>query len=137
MADERFVLLERLKEGLNSPFGMVWIDGALFVANTDAVVRFPLPLGSTRNTAAGVPGASLPAGRINHPWTKNLLANADQRSLYVSIGSNSNAGERGLAAEAGRAAIMQIDIASGTQRPWATGLRNPVGMVLEPASGVL
>ena len=116
---------------------MVWIDGALFVANTDAVVRFRLPLGSTRITAAGVPGVSLPAGRINHHWTKNLVASADQRSLYVSIGSKTNAGERGLAAEAGRAAIVQIDIASGTQRPWATGLRNPVGMALEPASGVL
>jgi len=137
VADERFVLLQGLQEGLNSPFGMVWIDGALFVANTDAVVRFPLPLGSTRITAAGVPVASLPAGRINHHWTKNLVASADQRSLYVSIGSNSNAGERGLAAEAGRAAIVQIDIDSGTQRPWATGLRNPVGMALEPASGVL
>ena len=133
IADQRFVLLE----GLNSPLGMAYLDGALFVANTDAVLRFPYTLGSTRITEAGSTVATLPAGTINHHWTKNLLPSPDGRQLYVTVGSNSNVAERGLAAEVGRAAIWQIDIATGAQRIFASGLRNPNGMAFEPATGAL
>jgi len=132
-ADERFVLLE----GLNSPFGMAWVDGMLYVANTDAVVRFPYALGGTHIAAAGVKVADLPAGSINHHWTKSLLASADGQSLYVTVGSNSNVGERGTDAEVGRAAIWQLDLRSGTMRQFASGLRNPNGMAWEPTTGAL
>ena len=132
-ADQRFVLVD----GLNSPFGMAWVDGTLFVANTDAILRFPLPLGDTHITAAGEKVADLPAGPINHHWTKNLVASPDGRTLYVTVGSNSNAGERGMEAEVGRAAIWQLDTASGILRPYASGLRNPNGMAWEPTSGAL
>jgi len=133
VADQRVVLLE----GLNSPFGMAWLNGALYVANTDAVLRFPYALGETRIAAPGVKVADLPAGRINHHWTKSLLPSPDGRRLYITVGSNSNVGERGVAAEEGRAAIWQLDLASGTLRPFATGLRNPNGMAWEPQTGLL
>lgn len=133
VADQRFVLLE----GLHSPFGMAWVNGALYVANTDAVLRFPHVLGETRIAAPGVKVADLPAGSINHHWTKSLLPSPDGRQLYITVGSNSNAGERGVAAEEGRAAIWQFDVASGTLRPFATGLHNPNGMAWEPETGLL
>jgi len=133
VADQRFVLLE----GLNSPFGMAWVNGALYVANTDAVLRFPYAPGETRIAAPGVKVADLPAGPINHHWTKSLLASPDGRRLYITVGSNSNVGERGMAAEEGRAAVLQLDLASGTLRPFATGLRNPNGMAWEPETGLL
>ena len=132
-ADQRFVLLE----GLNSPFGMAWVDGMLYVANTDAVVRFPYPLGDTRISSAGVKIADLPAGRINHHWTKSLIASPDGQSLYVTVGSNSNVAERGMEAEEGRAAVWKLDIKSADMRLFATGLRNPNGMAWEPVTGAL
>ncbi len=126
-----------LLEGLNSPFGMVLVGDSLFVANADEVLRFPYSPGTTRISAAGVRVTALPGGPINHHWTKNLLASADGRQLYASVGSNSNVAENGMAAEAERAAIWAIDIATGSHRVYASGLRNPVGMALEPASGML
>ena len=132
-ADQRHVLLE----GLHSPFGMAWVDGMLYVANTDAVLRFPYPLGGTHISTAGVKVADLPAGTINHHWTKSLLASPDGRSLFITVGSNSNVGERGTNAEVGRAAIWQLDLASGTLRTFASGLRNPNGMAWEPTTGAL
>ena len=137
VADQRHVLLEGAAAGLNSPFGMVWIDGMLYVANTDAVLRFPYPLGANTITAPGVKLVDLPAGPINHHWTKNLLASPNQRQLYVTVGSNSNVAERGMPAEAGRAAIWQFDLASGAMRPFATGLRNPNGMAWVPGGNTL
>ena len=133
VADQRFVLLE----GLNSPFGMSYVNGTLYVANTDAVLRYPYTLGSTRITEPGTKVVDLPAGPINHHWTKNLLASPDGRDLYVTVGSNSNIAERGLEAEAGRAAIWRIDLAGGTQRLFASGLRNPNGMAWVPPTGAL
>jgi glucose/arabinose dehydrogenase len=133
VADLRTVLLE----GLNSPFGMALVGQQLFVANTDAVLRFPYSVGDTHITAPGVKLLDLPAGPINHHWTKNLLASPDGRLLYVSVGSNSNVGESGMEVEAGRAAIWQVDVRSGAARVFASGLRNPVGLAWEPASGVL
>lgn len=133
VADARSVLLE----GLNSPFGMVLVGHTLYVANSDAVLRFPYVNGDTRILAPGTKLVDLPAGPINHHWTKNLIASPDGRQLYVSVGSNSNVAERGMEVEAGRAAIWQVDAATGRHRIFATGLRNPNGMAWEPASGKL
>jgi glucose/arabinose dehydrogenase len=133
VADLRTVLLD----GLHSPFGMALVGNSLYVANTDAVLRFPYQAGDTHIDAAGTQLVALPGGRINHHWTKNLIASADGRSLYVAVGSNSNVAERGMAVEAERAAIWQVDVASGSHRVFASGLRNPVGLAWEPDSGVL
>ena len=143
VADERVVLLEGAKDGMNSPFGMAWVDGALYVANTDSVLRFTYALGGPRISNPGVKIADLPAGRINHHWTKSLIASPDGRALYVTVGSNSNVGERGMAAEAGRAAIWRIDLGDATStalapmRLFASGLRNPNGMAWVPETGAL
>jgi glucose/arabinose dehydrogenase len=114
--------------GLHSPFGMALVGDHLYVANTDAVLEFPYAPGQNHISTAPRTVATLPAGPINHHWTKGLLASADGRSLYVSVGSNSNIAERGMDAEAGRAAILKIDRSTGATTGFANGLRNPVGM---------
>jgi glucose/arabinose dehydrogenase len=121
-------LREPFLTGLHSPFGMALVGEHLYVANTDAVLEFAYSPGQTHISAAGRTVATLPAGPINHHWTKGLLASTDGQSLYVSVGSNSNIAERGMAAEAGRAAILKIDRSSGATTVFADGLRNPVGM---------
>lgn len=113
-------------EGLNSPFGMALVGDDLYIANTDAVVRYPYHINQTQITSPGVKVVDLPAGPINHHWTKNIIASADGRHLYVTIGSNSNAGENGKDVEAGRADIWEIDPRTGQHRVFASGLRNPV-----------
>jgi glucose/arabinose dehydrogenase len=133
IAETRTVFLA----GLNSPFGMALVGGDLYVANTDAVVRFPYTAGDLEIKASGTKVADLPAGTINHHWTKNILASRDGKRLYATVGSNSNVGENGMAAEAGRAAIVEVDLASGRSRLFASGLRNPNGMDWQPQSGVL
>ena len=124
VADQRWVLLS----GLRSPFGMALVGDRLFVANADEVLWFPYRRGDTTITTPGTRLVQLPGGPINHHWTKSLLASADGRHLYVGVGSNSNVAERGMAAEAGRAAVWQVNIASGEHRVFASGLRNPVGL---------
>lgn len=124
-------------DGLHSPFGIVLVGNDLYIANTDAVVRFPYQSGQTEITAKGTMVMDLPGGPINHHWTKNIVASPDGRHLYVSVGSNSNVGERGIEAEAGRAAIWEFERASGKSRVFASGLRNPVGMAFQPQSGIL
>ena len=133
VAETRSVLLK----DLNSPFGMALVGDTLYVANTDAVMRFPYREGVTEITEAGVKVADLPGGPLNHHWTKGLVANQQGTKLYASVGSNSNAGEKGLDKEVGRAAIHEIDIASGQSRIFASGLRNPVGMGFDPQGGTL
>jgi glucose/arabinose dehydrogenase len=133
VADFQSVLLE----GLNSPFGMVLLGKELYVANTDAIVKFEYKPGDTQLTGPGIKVMELPAGPINHHWTKNLIASPDGKRLFVSVGSNSNVGERGLAAEVGRAGIWEYVIATGQSRVFASGLRNPNGMAWEPHSGAL
>jgi glucose/arabinose dehydrogenase len=123
--------------GLRSPFGMALVGDALYVANTDAVLRFPYRTGDTHIDARGVELLPLPAGAINHHWTRNLIADASGTRLFATVGSNSNVGENGLREEIGRAAIWQIDIASGTHRIYADGLRNPNGLAWEPSTGRL
>jgi glucose/arabinose dehydrogenase len=115
---------------------MALAGNRLFVANADAVVSFPYETGQTRITVAPTTVAALPAGR-NHHWTKSLVASPDGTRLYVGVGSNSNIAEHGLDEEVGRAAIHEIDIATGTARIFASGLRNPVGMAFQPDSGAL
>jgi glucose/arabinose dehydrogenase len=132
-ADTRSVFLS----GLNSPFGMALIGNDFYVADTDAVLRFTYHDGDTHIAGPGVKVVDLPAGRINHHWTKNIIASPDGSKLYVSVGSNSNVGENGLAAEEGRAAIWEINPTTGAHRVFASGLRNPVGMAWQPKSGKL
>jgi glucose/arabinose dehydrogenase len=127
-AETRSVFLE----GLNSPFGMALVGKDLYVANTDAVVRFPYVTGETRIRAPGIKLVDLPAGPRNHHWTKNLIASLDGARLYVTVGSNSNIAEHGMQEEEGRAAIWEVDIRSGAHRVFASGLRNPNGLAWEP-----
>ncbi|MFL5620432.1 MAG: PQQ-dependent sugar dehydrogenase [Gemmatimonadaceae bacterium] len=133
VAETRSVLLS----GLTSPFGMALVGDALLVANTDALVRVPYARGDTRITATPTRVTALPAGTINHHWTKNVIASPDGRRVYVSVGSNSNAGENGIDKETERAAIFEVDLTSGRHRVFASGLRNPVGMAWEPETGAL
>jgi len=133
MADVRSVLLD----GLNSPIGMALVGNDLYIANSDAIVRFPYAAGDTRISARASKVVNLPAGPINHHWTKNLIASPDGSKLYVTVGSNSNVAERGMEAEVERAAIWEVDIGSGAHRLFATGLRNPNGLAWEPHSGAL
>lgn len=123
--------------GLNSPFGMELIGNDFYVANTDSIVRFPYREGQTKITEPGVKIMDLPAGPINRHWTRNIIAGQDGKVLYATVGSNSNVGEKGLDKELGRAAIWQLDLESGHQRIFASGLRNPNGLAWEPESGVL
>jgi glucose/arabinose dehydrogenase len=123
--------------GLHSPFGMALVGDRLYIANTDAVLEFPYIAGDTQITAPGRPVVALPAGPINHHWTKNLLASPDGRTLYVTVGSNSNVGESGMTVEAERAAIWAVDPQTGAHRLFASGLRNPNGLAWEPSSGTL
>ena len=128
VADTRTVLLS----DLHSPFGMALVGDELYVANTDALVRFPYSRGTTHIAAAGTRVTGLPGGRLNHHWTKNVIARPDGSRLYVAVGSNSNAGENGIGREEGRAAIWEIDPVTGRHRIFASGLRNPVGLAWEP-----
>jgi glucose/arabinose dehydrogenase len=123
--------------GLNSPFGMALVGNDLFVANTDAVIRFPYSEGQTRIEQAGVKVADLAGGPLNHHWTKGLIANRDGTKLYASVGSNSNVAENGIEKEENRAAIIEIDVKRGQSRVFASGLRNPVGMAWNPQNGEL
>ena len=124
-------------ENLNSPFGMALVGENLYVANADAVVRVAYKTGETRISATPVKVADLPGGPRNHHWTKSLVANRAGTKLYAGIGSNSNVAEHGMGEETGRAAISEIDVATGAQRVFASGLRNPVGLGWEPSTGKL
>jgi len=133
VAETRNVFLS----GLNSPFGMVLVGEWLYVANTDAVLRFPYRDGATQISTPGEKVADLPAGSLNRHWTKNLIASRDGKRLYATVGSNSNVAENGIEQEAGRAAIHEIDLATGRTRTFASGLRNPNGLSWEPQRGAL
>lgn len=133
VADLRSVFLK----DLHSPFGMALVGGDFYVANTDALLRFPYTEGATEITAAGSKLTDLPAGPVNRHWTKSLIASPDGSKLYMGTGANSNVAEAGLEIEEGRAAIWEIDAKSGAHRIFASGLRNPVGMAWEAQTGVL
>ena len=133
VAETRSVFLS----GLHSPFGMALVGETLYVANTDAVVRFPYTEGDLSITQPATLVTALPAGTINHHWTKSLIASPDGTRLYVGVGSNSNAAENGIAAEEGRACVWEVDPATGDHRIFASGLRNPVGLAWAPGGGAL
>jgi glucose/arabinose dehydrogenase len=133
VAESRTIFLS----GLNSPFGMALVGEDFYIANTDSILRFPYRTGDARIAAPGTKLAGLPAGPRNHHWTKTLVAGPDGRRLYASVGSNSNVAEHGMAEEEGRAAIWEIDPSTGAKRLFATGLRNAVGLAIEPRSGAL
>ena len=123
-------------DNLNAPYGLAFVDGYLYVANQDELVRFPYREGQTRITAPPEPVTRLPS-EINHHWTKALTASADGQTLYVGIGSNSNVGERGMAVEEERAVVWAIDRTTGARRTVATGIRNPTALAIEPATSAL
>ena len=133
VAELRTVFLDNL----HSPFGMALVGDQLYVANTDAVMRYPYKAGETRITAAGTRLTDLPGGARNHHWTKSLIASRDGAKLYATVGSNSNAAENGIAEEEGRAAIWEIDTRTGAKRLFASGMRNPNGMGWESTTGQL
>ena len=123
-------------DNLNAPYGLALVGGHLYVANQDALVRFDYRDGQTRASGPPVTITDLPS-EINHHWTKALTASADGRFLYVGIGSNSNITERGMLAEADRAMVWQVDAQTGAHRPYATGLRNPTALAIQPGTGQL
>jgi glucose/arabinose dehydrogenase len=123
-------------DNLNAPYGLALVNSNLFVANQDALVRFEYQDGQTRASAQPVKVTDLPSA-INHHWTKALAASADGRFLYVGIGSNSNITERGMTAEVDRAMVWQIDAQTGAHKPYATGLRNPTALAIQPNTGQL
>jgi glucose/arabinose dehydrogenase len=131
--DAQSVLIDRL----NSPFGVVLVGDSLYVADTDAILRFPFKVGDTQVGGEGTKVADLPAGAINHHWTKSLTANPDGSKLYVGVGSNSNILERGPGAEMNRADILEVDAKTGAFDVFAKGLRNPNGLTFYPGSDVL
>ncbi|WP_436870682.1 PQQ-dependent sugar dehydrogenase [Acinetobacter courvalinii] len=133
IADQNMVFLQNL----NSPFGMALVGNMLYVANTDTLMRYPYQENATQITTKGTKVLDLPAGQLNHHWTKNVIANPEGSKLYITVGSNSNAGENGLDQEQGRAQILEYDIATAKVRPYATGLRNPNGMGWQPQGGQL
>ena len=124
-------------ENLFSPFGMTLVGNDLYVANADALVRFPYTAGATRITEAPTRIVDLPGGPLNHHWTKNVIASRDGSKLYVTVGSNSNVAEKGMDKEEGRAAIWEVDPKTRTHRIFAWGLRNPNGLAWEPSTGAL
>ncbi|MGI4717854.1 MAG: PQQ-dependent sugar dehydrogenase [Janthinobacterium lividum] len=124
-------------QGLNSPFGMALVGDMLYVANTDGIVRVPYEAGALEISAPAQPVAALPGGPLNHHWTKNIVASADGRKLYATTGSNSNVAENGMDQETDRAAILEVDIATGRTRLYASGLRNPNGLAWNPETGAL
>jgi glucose/arabinose dehydrogenase len=124
-------------EDLNSPFGISLIGNDLYVADTDALLRFPYLPGATTITSPGVKVTDLPAGPIDHHWTKNIIASADGTHLFITVGSNSNAAENGIEVEGDRARILDFDIKAAKARVFATGLRNANGLAWQPQTGAL
>ena len=129
-------LRSKFLEGLNSPFGMVLVGDILYVANTDAVLAFPYKDGDTEITAKGNKILALNAQAPNNHWTRNLVASADGKKLYIAVGSNSNIAENGLDKEIGRARVIELDLVTGKSGAYSSGLRNPVGLAWD-SSGVL
>lgn len=133
VAESRWAFIEHL----HSPFGMALVGDELYVADTDALLRFPYEQGQTQVSAQATRLVELPAGPINHHWTKNVIASLDGERLYVTVGSNSNVAENGIEAEQGRAAIWEVQRASGAHRIYASGLRNPNGLAWDASRGAL
>jgi len=125
-----------LLEHLHSPFGIQWIDRALYVADTDRIMKYRFEPGQLQIADPGTELADLPS-TVNHHWTKSMVASRDGTKLYVGVGSNSNITENGLEVEYRRAAVLEVDVATGASRVFASGLRNPTGLQWEPQTGTL
>lgn len=136
VAETRSALLDA-SNGLNSPFGMVLVGDKLYIANTDSLVAYPYKAGDTKIAGKGEKIVELPAGAPNNHWARNVIAAPDGKSLFVTVGSNSNIAEGGMDKEKNRAAILQVFPADKNFRPYATGLRNPNGLAYEPKTGYL
>lgn len=134
--DGTYELQTVFADKLNAPYGLALVGNTLYVANQDALVKFDYQLGQTKASGAPVKVTDLPSA-INHHWTKALAASEDGRYLYVGIGSNSNITERGMTAEVDRAQVWQVDAATGAHKVYATGLRNPTVLAIQPGTGVL
>jgi glucose/arabinose dehydrogenase len=126
-----------LVDHLHSPYGIAYVDGKLYVANTDAIMVFPFTPGQTAINVAGTKLTDLPAGQINHHWTKSMVASPDGSKLYVGVGSNSNITENGMDVEEGRACIYEVDRLTGAKRIYASGTRNPTNLAIQPGTGTL
>jgi glucose/arabinose dehydrogenase len=126
-----------LIENLHSPFGMALIGSDLYVANTDAIVKFPYREGETKISSVGMKLTDLPGGPRNHHWTKNIIADKSGSKIYATVGSNSNVAENGMEVEEGRAAIWEVDVRTGQKKLFVTGIRNPNGMAWEPRTDTL
>jgi len=135
-SDGTYELQRTFAENPNAPYGLALVNGNLYVANQDALVRFDCRDGQTKASGPPEQVTALPS-EINHHWTKSLAASLDGAFLYVGIGSNSNIIERGMAAEVDRAMIWQIDAETGAHRPYATGIRNPTALTIQPGTGQL
>lgn len=129
---DKYVFIDHL----HSPFGMQLVDNMLYVADTDAIIQFPYQPGETSIPGHGIELTDLP-DRVNHHWTKALLASPDGKKLYVGVGSNSNVSENGMDVEYRRANVLEVDIATGGSRIYAAGIRNPTGLQWEPKTGRL
>ncbi|WP_181298257.1 sorbosone dehydrogenase family protein [Pseudomonas sp. Q2-TVG4-2] len=134
--DGSYELQTVFADNLNAPYGLALFEGNLYVANQDALVRFDYQEGQTEASGPPTKVTDLPS-EINHHWTKAMTISPDGRFLYVGIGSNSNITERGMEAEADRAMVWQIDAETGAHKPYATGLRNPTALAIQPGSGQL
>ncbi|MGH8029761.1 MAG: PQQ-dependent sugar dehydrogenase, partial [Arenimonas sp.] len=134
--DGTYELKTVFAKDLDAPYGLAYIEGMIYVANQGELVRFAYTDGQTQAGGAPQSVAMLPSV-INHHWTKSLVASADGRHLYVGIGSNSNIGERGLDHEENRAMVWEVDVATGAHRQYATGLRNPTALSIQPGTGAL
>ena len=135
--DGTYELQTVFADELDAPYGLALVGSDLYVANQDAVVRFNYQPGQTQASAARPDVLTLLPSEINHHWTKAMTASADGRFLYVGIGSNSNITERGMLAEQDRAMVWEIDTQTGMHRRYATGLRNPTALAIQPGSGQL
>ena len=136
LPDLRETLLTK-KEGLNQPFGMLVIDDCLYVANTDAVMRYSYKKGQTKITEMGEKIVDLPAGKVNRHWTRNIIANDDNSKIYIAVGSGDNVGEKGMEHEVMKANILIMNPDGSDLQEYASGLRNPVGMDWEPITNTL
>ncbi|MFT0624126.1 PQQ-dependent sugar dehydrogenase [Ectopseudomonas guguanensis] len=134
--DGTYELQTVFAEDLNAPYGLALHEGNLYVANQDELVRFDYQEGQTKASSPPSKVADLPS-EINHHWTKALTISEDGRYLYVGIGSNSNITERGMEAEVDRAMVWQVDAETGAYKPYATGLRNPTALAIQPGTGTL
>jgi glucose/arabinose dehydrogenase len=135
--DGKFETKAVFAEDLNQPYGMLILNNSFYIANTDGLYQYPYKPGDMKLQGKGKKIVELPAGGYNNHWTRNLIASADGKKIYISVGSGSNVGEHGMEHEVRRANILEVNPDGSGERIYAAGLRNPVGMDWNPANGEL